>query len=127
MSLLILFFSCTLISFDSTLPPPMEPQHVYGTHQIVSTVRLDSNGGPLGITLAGSEDQQKPIIISGLIEGGCAHSTQKLQIGDCLLAINGQSVQEMPLSHATKILQSSGSSVELKISRNFNNGTHLIA
>lgn len=105
----------------------MEPQHVYGTHQIVSTVRLEANGGPLGITLAGSEDQQKPIIVSGLIDGGCAHNTQKLQIGDCLLAINGQSVQEMPLSHATKILQACGSSVELKISRNLNTGKKKIA
>jgi glutamate receptor-interacting protein len=36
---------------------------------LVFNVRLESNGGPLGITLAGSEDKAKPIIISGLIEG----------------------------------------------------------
>lgn len=92
----------------------------YGTHQLILNVRLEANGGPLGITLAGSEDLQKPILISGIIEGGVASNTGQLVIGDCLLAINGDSVQDVPLSHATKLLQNIGNTVELKISRNFN-------
>lgn len=95
-------------------------------HQLIITnVRLETNGGPLGITLAGSEDLQKPIIISGLIEGGIAYNTKKLNIGDCLLAINNENVQGVPLSHATKLLQNLGNLVDLKISRNIvktNNG-----
>lgn len=95
---------------------------IYGsTHQLVFNVALETNGGPLGITLAGSEDLQKPILISGLIEDGCAFNTQQISVGDCLLAINGDSVQEIPLSQATKLLQQhniAGTVVDLKLSRN---------
>lgn len=138
-------------SFDSnTIPPPME-NRIYGsaahhhqhntshkrtvpapvaavTHQLVFTVRLDapSNGGPLGITLSGSEDLQKPILISALLEDGCAFSTGQIGVGDCLLAINGESVQDVPLSRATKLLQqgigSGAAVVELKLSRNISGG-----
>lgn len=92
----------------------------YTTHQLVINVRLEINGGPLGITLAGSEDSSKPILISDILEGGIAHNSRNIQIGDCLLAVNGESVQSKPLSHATKLLQNLGNIVDLKISRNFN-------
>lgn len=106
-------------SFDATLPPPME-NHTYATHQLVVNVRLEINGGPLGITLSGSEDSSKPILISAIIEGGIAEASRQILIGDCLLAINGESVQGKPLSHATKLLQNLGNIVDLKISRNIN-------
>lgn len=108
-------------SFDPTLPPPME-NHTYTTHQLVVNVRLEINGGPLGITLSGSEDATKPILISAIIDGGIAENSQQIQIRDCLLAINGESVQDKPLSHATKLLQNLGNIVDLKISRNINGG-----
>ncbi|XP_053948766.1 glutamate receptor-interacting protein 2 isoform X2 [Anastrepha ludens] len=113
----------------SALPPPMENK-VYGSaasssskssgsslHQIIFTVRLEPKGGLLGITLAGSEDISKPISISGLVEGGIAHKHGQIQVGDQLLAINEDSVQGMPLSHATNILQNLGDTVDLKILR----------
>lgn len=90
------------------------------THQLVINVRLEVNGGPLGITLSGSEDSQKPIIISAVIDGGIAQGSHQIFAGDCLLAINGESVQAKPLSHATKLLQNLGNIVDLKISRNIN-------
>lgn len=94
--------------------------HNYPTHQLVINVRLEINGGPLGITLSGSDDINKPIFISAIIDGGIAESSHQIQIGDCLLAINGESVQGKPLSHATKLLQNLGNIVDLKISRNIN-------
>ncbi|XP_036318342.1 glutamate receptor-interacting protein 2 isoform X1 [Rhagoletis pomonella] len=113
----------------SALPPPMENK-VYGSatsssskssgsslHQIIFTVRLEPKGGLLGITLAGSEDIGKPITISGLVEGGIAHKHGQIQVGDQLLAINDDSVQGMPLSHATSILQNLSDTVDLKILR----------
>ncbi|XP_037921182.1 glutamate receptor-interacting protein 2 isoform X3 [Hermetia illucens] len=110
--------SSRFMNIDSPdLPPPMESK-TYDRHQYVTTVRLEPNGGPLGITLSGSEDLQKPIIISGLIEGGVAYNTGKIRAGDCLLAINGESIQGMPLSHATKLLQNLDNVVDLKIIRN---------
>lgn len=92
----------------------------YGTHQLVMNVRLEINGGPLGITLSGSEDIQKSILISAVLDGGIAEKSHQIMVGDCLLAINGESVQSKPLSHATKLLQNLGSIVDLKISRNIN-------
>lgn len=71
----------------------------------VFNVQLAPNGGPLGITLAGNEDGQKPIVISGLQEGGIAFNTGQIQVGDTLLAINNESVIGIPLSSATKLLQ----------------------
>lgn len=105
-------------------PCHLATSHNPATHQLVFKVRLDAHGGPLGITLSGSEDQQKPILISGLLEDGCAYSTRQICVGDCLLAINGESVQDVPLSRATQLLQQGigGSAVELKLTRNIGGG-----
>lgn len=39
---------------------------------VVYTVEVASNGGPLGITISGTEEPFDPIIISGLTQGGLA-------------------------------------------------------
>lgn len=92
----------------------------YATHQLVMNVRLEPNGGPLGITLSGSdrEDCTNAILISAVLSAGVAEASNQINVGDCLLAINGESVQGKPLSHATKLLQNLGNIVDLKISRN---------
>lgn len=83
--------------------------------------------GPLGITLSGNEDGQKPIIISGLAENGIAANTGQIQIGDALLAINNESVIGLPLSSATKLLQIQNvDTIELRLSRNNNAMTNSI-
>lgn len=106
-------------SFDSSMPPPMDIHGTtFATHQLVFNVRLEINGGPLGITLSGSEDANKPILISAVLDGGIAENSHQISVGDCLLAINGESVQGKPLSHATKLLQNLGNIVDLKVSRN---------
>lgn len=102
------------------MPPPMDIHSSnYATHQLVTNVRLEINGGPLGITLSGS-DSNKPILISAVLSGGIAEASNQISVGDCLLAINGESVQGKPLSHATKLLQNLGNIVDLKVSRNIN-------
>jgi glutamate receptor-interacting protein len=83
----------------------------------VFNVQLHPNGGPLGITLAGNEDGQKPIVISGLQDGGIASNTGQLQVGDTLLAINNESVIGIPLSSATKLLQVQNDTIDLRLSR----------
>lgn len=83
----------------------------------VFNVQLHPDGGPLGITLAGNEDGQKPIVISGLQDGGIAFNTGQIQIGDTLLAINNESVIGIPLSNATKLLQIQNDVIELRLSR----------
>lgn len=89
----------------------------YAQQPNVFNVQLCPNGGPLGITLAGNEDGQKPIVISGLQDGGVAFNTGQIQIGDTLLAINNESVIGIPLSSATKLLQGQNEVVELRLSR----------
>lgn len=87
----------------------------------VFNVKLQPNGATvLGITCSGSEDGQKPIIISGLAENGVAANTGQIQIGDTLLAINNENVIGMPLSSATKLLQVQDDIIELRLSRNNN-------
>lgn len=84
---------------------------------IVYTVELVRYGGPLGITIAGSEDCSEPIILSRLTEGGLAEKTGALHVGDRILAINGESLDHRPLSDAIRLLQNSGDRVQLKIAR----------
>lgn len=80
-------------------------------------VKLEKNNGPLGITLAGSENITQPITISALADGGLAQKTGEIEVGDTLLAINGQNVQNMPLSDATKLLHKFTDVVYLHLSR----------
>ncbi|GLH12608.1 Protein lap4 [Gryllus bimaculatus] len=84
---------------------------------VVYTVELVRHGGPLGITIAGSEQPFEPITISGLTVGGLAEKTGALHVGDRLLAICGESLQGKPLSEAISLLQNSGDTVTLKIAR----------
>jgi hypothetical protein len=44
------------------------------TRSIVYTVELARHGGPLGITIAGSEEPFEPITISGLTQGNFFYS-----------------------------------------------------
>ncbi|GJQ75883.1 Grip [Trypoxylus dichotomus] len=87
---------------------------------VVYTVELVRYGGPLGITISGSEDCMEPIILSGLTEGGLAEKTGALHVGDRILAINGDSLQHRPLSDAIRLLQTSGDRIQLKIARTLN-------
>ncbi|XP_025835465.1 glutamate receptor-interacting protein 1 [Agrilus planipennis] len=87
---------------------------------IVYTVELTRYGGPLGITISGSEDSQEPIILSRLTEGGLAEKTGALHVGDRILAINSESLEHRPLSEAIRLLQTSGDRVQLKIARHLN-------
>lgn len=85
---------------------------------VVYTVELHRYGGPLGITISGSEDCIDPIILSRLTEGGLAEKTGALHVGDRILAINGDSLEHRSLSDAIRLLQTSGERVQLKIARN---------
>lgn len=87
------------------------------TGAVIFTVELARHGGPLGITISGTEEPFDPIIISGLTEGGLAERTGALHMGDRILAINGQSLRGKPLSEAILLLQNSGDVVTLKISK----------
>ncbi|XP_074644562.1 glutamate receptor-interacting protein 1-like isoform X2 [Tubulanus polymorphus] len=84
---------------------------------IICTVELQRHGGPLGITLSGTEEPFDPIIISGLTEGGLAERSGSLFIGDRLLAINDKSLRGRPLSDAMSMLQTAGDFISLRVAR----------
>ncbi|CAF0852285.1 unnamed protein product [Adineta ricciae] len=84
---------------------------------VVYKVQLLRQGGPLGLTISGSEDVFQPIIVSDLCEGGLADRTNAIHIGDRILAINDVSLRGKGLNQAIKLLQTSGDEITLKISR----------
>lgn len=43
-----------------------------GPHTVVYSVELSRKGGPLGLTIAGTDDRFDPIVISQLAPGGLA-------------------------------------------------------
>ncbi|XP_046728735.1 glutamate receptor-interacting protein 1 isoform X3 [Silurus meridionalis] len=84
---------------------------------IIYTVELKRYGGPLGITISGTEEPFDPIIISSLTKGGLAERTGAIHVGDRILAINSNSLKGKPLSEAIHLLQMAGESVTLKIKK----------
>ncbi|KAA0720931.1 Glutamate receptor-interacting protein 1 [Triplophysa tibetana] len=84
---------------------------------IIYTVELKRFGGPLGITISGTEEPFDPIIISSLTKGGLAERTGAIHVGDRILAINSNSLKGKPLSEAIHLLQMAGESVTLKIKK----------
>lgn len=84
---------------------------------IIYTVELKRYGGPLGITISGTEEPFDPIIISSLTKGGLAERTGAIHVGDRILAINNNSLKGKPLSEAIHLLQMAGESVTLKIKK----------
>uniref|UniRef100_A0A8B9KG24 Glutamate receptor interacting protein 2b n=1 Tax=Astyanax mexicanus TaxID=7994 RepID=A0A8B9KG24_ASTMX len=84
---------------------------------IIYTVELKRYGGPLGITISGTEEPFDPIIISGLTKRGLAERTGAIHVGDRILAINNVSLKGKPLSEAIHLLQMAGETVTLKIKK----------
>ncbi|ETE70080.1 Glutamate receptor-interacting protein 2, partial [Ophiophagus hannah] len=78
------------------------------TGAIIYTVELKRYGGPLGITISGTEEPFDPIVISGLTKRGLAERTGAIHVGDRILAINNVSLKGKPLSEAIHLLQMAG-------------------
>ncbi|XP_068442292.1 glutamate receptor-interacting protein 1 isoform X2 [Clinocottus analis] len=92
-----------------------DEQEVSGN--IIYTVELQRYGGPLGITISGTEEPFDPIVISSLSRGGLAERTGAIHVGDRILAINSSSLKGKPLSEAISLLQQAGETVTLKIKK----------
>ncbi|XP_069871742.1 glutamate receptor-interacting protein 2-like isoform X2 [Dipodomys merriami] len=88
-----------------------------GSGAVSYTVELKRYGGPLGITISGTEEPFDPIVISGLTKRGLAERTGAIHIGDRILAINSVSLKGRPLSEAIHLLQMAGETVTLKIKK----------
>uniref|UniRef100_A0A673GAM0 Glutamate receptor-interacting protein 2-like n=1 Tax=Sinocyclocheilus rhinocerous TaxID=307959 RepID=A0A673GAM0_9TELE len=93
------------------------PDEQESSGSIIYTVELKRFGGPLGITISGTEEPFDPIIISGLTKRGLAERTGAIHVGDRILAINSVSLKGKPLSEAIHLLQMAGETVTLKIKK----------
>ncbi|KAI4788717.1 hypothetical protein KUCAC02_035681, partial [Chaenocephalus aceratus] len=80
-------------------------QEVSGS--IIYTVELQRYGGPLGITISGTEEPFDPIIISSLTKGGWPRGRAR----------STSSLKGKPLSEAISLLQQAGETVTLKIKK----------
>ncbi|XP_069620758.1 glutamate receptor-interacting protein 1 isoform X11 [Ranitomeya imitator] len=113
----------TVLSIDGTYPRCHPEGRSYLDYEqessgaIIYTVELKRYGGPLGITISGTEEPFDPIIISSLTKGGLAERTGAIHIGDRILAINCNSLKGKPLSEAIHLLQMAGETVTLKIKK----------
>ncbi|XP_033066689.1 glutamate receptor-interacting protein 2 isoform X4 [Trachypithecus francoisi] len=87
------------------------------TGAVSYTVALKRYGGPLGITISGTEEPFDPIVVSGLTKRGLAERTGAIHVGDRILAINSVSLKGRPLSEAIHLLQVAGETVTLKIKK----------
>ncbi|KAL3851671.1 hypothetical protein ACJMK2_015398 [Sinanodonta woodiana] len=88
-----------------------------GEECISYTVELQRHGGPLGITITGSDEAFDPIVISELTLGGLAERTGAIHVGDRLLAVNGVYTRGRTVTDSMHLLQSAGDRVTLKIAR----------
>ena len=74
---------------------------------VTFTVDLQSEGQPLGLTLASevSADAPGPLYISAVSPGGLADRTKAIQVNDQLVEVNGQSIQSKSLNEVVPMLQ----------------------
>uniref|UniRef100_A0A4W4HK52 PDZ domain-containing protein n=1 Tax=Electrophorus electricus TaxID=8005 RepID=A0A4W4HK52_ELEEL len=91
---------------------------------IIYTVELKRYGGPLGITISGTEEPFDPIVISGLTKRGLAERTGAIHVGDRILAINLVSLKGKRLSEAIHLLQMAGETVTLKIKKQMDSNSN---
>nr|XP_055024365.1 glutamate receptor-interacting protein 2a isoform X4 [Misgurnus anguillicaudatus] len=112
---------CVLVSLYHLMVNTFQHLHVVdeleSSGSVIFTVELRRHGGPLGITISGTEEPFNPILISSLTRNGLAHRTGALHVGDRVLAINNVSLKGKPLSEAIHLLQTAGETVTLKIKK----------
>ena len=85
------------------------------------TVDLQSEGQPLGMTLASdtSAETPGPVYISAVTLGGLVDRTKAIQVNDQLVEVNGHPAQGKSLNEVIALLQSSDheQGVKLKLAR----------
>ncbi|KAL3983106.1 PDZ domain (Also known as DHR or GLGF) family protein [Acanthocheilonema viteae] len=90
---------------------------------LIYSIELNRNGGPLGITIASSDERYEPVLISYLAPGGLAEKTGALRIGDRILAVNNESVEGIKAADVMHLLQQCTDPVTIKIMRIFDPST----
>ncbi|XP_029463972.1 PDZ domain-containing protein MAGIX isoform X3 [Rhinatrema bivittatum] len=81
------------------------------------TVELRRGATGFGFSLRGGSEYKMRIYVLGLLEGGPAEKSRKIQVGDQLMEINGRSTSRMKHSDAVELIRCSGATVRLQLRR----------
>ncbi|XP_051174690.1 beta-1-syntrophin isoform X1 [Leptopilina boulardi] len=96
-----------------SLNDPDVPDSVANQTRIVRVMKSDNNG--LGISIKGGKENKMPILISKIFKGMAADATEQLYVGDAILAVNGENLQDATHDEAVKALKRAGKVVELEV------------
>ncbi|XP_033208610.1 beta-1-syntrophin isoform X2 [Belonocnema kinseyi] len=96
-----------------SLNDPDVPDSVANQTRVVRVMKSDNNG--LGISIKGGKENKMPILISKIFKGMAADATEQLYVGDAILAVNGEDLQEATHDEAVKALKRAGKVVELEV------------
>ncbi|XP_029471757.1 disks large homolog 1 isoform X14 [Rhinatrema bivittatum] len=88
----------------------------------IMEIKLVKGPKGLGFSIAGGVGNQhipgdNSIYVTKIIEGGAAHKDGRLQIGDKLLAVNSESLEEVTHEHAVTALKNTSDFVYLKVAK----------
>eukprot|EP01137_Pigoraptor_chileana_P016159 Opistho-2@72757 len=79
------------------------------------TIEIPKGPSGLGFNVMGGAEQQSPIYVSRIIEGGVAAKIGLLRRGDALLAVNGESTDGASHERAVQLLKAAVGSVTLTV------------
>lgn len=88
------------------------PESIANQKRTVRVVKSDNNG--LGISIKGGKENKMPILISKIFKGMAADQTEQLYVGDAILSVNGEDLQDATHDEAVKSLKRAGKVVELE-------------
>ena len=92
--------------------PEQLPESIAGQKRIVRVLKEDANG--LGISIKGGKENKMPILISKIFKGMAADKTEKLYVGDAILAVNQDDLRDATHDEAVKALKRAGKVVDLE-------------
>ncbi|EJW78485.1 syntrophin-1 [Wuchereria bancrofti] len=104
----------TLDETALTLSVPADADHGQGAD--IRTVRIvKHDGSGLGISIKGGRDNDMPVIISKIFKGMAADETGQLFVGDTIVAVNGESLEDATHDEAVRALKKAGRIVDLHV------------
>ncbi|MEQ2184083.1 hypothetical protein GOODEAATRI_004307, partial [Goodea atripinnis] len=92
-------------------------ERVRGHAQRYYSVDLDRGPSGFGFSLRGGSEYNMGLYVLGLMEGGPASRSQKIQVSDQLVEINGDSTTGMTHSQAVEMIRRGGHRIHLVLKR----------
>ena len=79
------------------------------------TLKADNIGFGLSLQGGASEYNNFPLVIASIDSGGPGAKLGRLQVGDRILAINGERMDGVPLQQALKFVQEAGDTIDMEV------------